>query len=334
MVKRYVLRHNESRAFFCGYNDLLDDLLEHHGNLNEGELTPNYVEAESYNASQIKQFFGFTKCTCDNECDCGDINYLVYRMRKVFTAVSINDLKRDTLLTQAVTAINESWSQDSYYPGQNETMDSGYSYHETWCKIYAHNRDSDLITESNFESYQKLLDDFIKEHDANGDILDDYEYSIHRDSHWACGWVEFIVIPALTSKGEVTEIFKYALSIQGRLDDYPLLDDDDHSSKEYEAAIEFITDNLIPGYLKDDCPDDLAYEIFHVLWDNNIYIEEYGMYDSDSKAEFIILEYCVKHDLVDSEELQDNNFDLYDSYLEYKAIVDREYKDQTQAKLF
>ena len=80
------------------------------------------------------------------------------------------------------------------------------------------NRDSDCGTESNWHVALKML----------GGESDNVQ--IHRFGHWACGWYELIVVrpgsPAETTAREIEE----------SLDGYPILDDDDFSEREREAA--------------------------------------------------------------------------------------------------
>jgi hypothetical protein len=60
-----------------------------------------------------------------------------------------------------------------------------------------------------------------------------------RCGHWACGWMEYIAIKARNKKG-FTSIFRKALDICNRLDNYPVLDEDDFSRREYEEYQEFV----------------------------------------------------------------------------------------------
>lgn len=78
------------------------------------------------------------------------------------------------------------------------------------------NRDSDLLSESNFETALTIL----------GGESETVE--IHRFGHWACGWYELILVhPDL--KDEVDKIEK-------QLDNYPLLDEEGYSDKSFTAA--------------------------------------------------------------------------------------------------
>lgn len=82
-------------------------------------------------------------------------------------------------------------------------------------------RDSDLLAQSNFEAALKLL----------GGESDDVE--VHRFGHWGPGWYEIILV----RPGSDAE--KKAQEIADSLESYPVLDDEDLSNREYEAACEY-----------------------------------------------------------------------------------------------
>jgi len=83
-----------------------------------------------------------------------------------------------------------------------------------------HNRDSDILTESNWDVFFKLMG---KENEDT--------FEIHRFGHWGPGWFEIILInpanKALVKIGEDTE---------SSLADYPILDEMDFSERENEEA--------------------------------------------------------------------------------------------------
>jgi len=83
---------------------------------------------------------------------------------------------------------------------------------------FGRNRDSDHSDESNFDAALKLL----------GGESDTVE--IVRFGHWACGWVEYLFVHP-SRKAETDAIL-------ARLEDYPILDEDDFSAREHEAALQ------------------------------------------------------------------------------------------------
>ncbi len=78
------------------------------------------------------------------------------------------------------------------------------------------NRDSSIEDESNFNAALELL----------GGESD--KVQVHRFGHWACGWYELIIVhPDLSNELQ---------KIENRLTDYPILNEDDLSNRECEAA--------------------------------------------------------------------------------------------------
>ena len=89
---------------------------------------------------------------------------------------------------------------------------------QRWYVGPGRNRDSDQLTESNFATALALL----------GGESDTVE--VHRFGHWACGWLEVII--AHPRRGDALQ------DIAARLADYPVLDEDDYSRREFEDACE------------------------------------------------------------------------------------------------
>ena len=87
-----------------------------------------------------------------------------------------------------------------------------------WHKVLTRSRDSDLLTESNWECALQRL----------GGEGEDVE--IHRFGHWACGWWEALAVRANTPA------YEEAVKIVDELNDYPCLDESDYSEKESEEA--------------------------------------------------------------------------------------------------
>lgn len=85
-------------------------------------------------------------------------------------------------------------------------------------------RDADLLTQSNFTTALEML----------GGESDNVQ--VHRFGHWACGWWE-----ALAVKEDSPE-YQIALDIEAKLEDYPVLDEEDWSNREQEEAMEIWRD--------------------------------------------------------------------------------------------
>ena len=82
------------------------------------------------------------------------------------------------------------------------------------------NRDSDHLYLSNWAAALALL----------GDESETVE--VHRFGHWACGWFEIILVAPMS----IAHV--EALRIESALEEYPLLDEEDHSNREFEACCE------------------------------------------------------------------------------------------------
>ena len=80
-------------------------------------------------------------------------------------------------------------------------------------------RDSEALTESNFESATKTLG-------GEGENVE-----IYRFGHWGPGWFEIIIIRPGSKEADVGE------EIEGALADYPVPDDEDYSQRESEATL-------------------------------------------------------------------------------------------------
>ena len=86
------------------------------------------------------------------------------------------------------------------------------------------NRDSDLLTNHNFETaYERVLAASSFEAD------DDRSPSIVSESHWACGWIEWIAIHK-----DDAQALALANEIADHLDTYPILDEDRYSDREFQ----------------------------------------------------------------------------------------------------
>lgn len=100
---------------------------------------------------------------------------------------------------------------------------------ETWPDYYVflgRHRDSDVLTNSNFEVALQTLADLPT-------FDDDSSRSAIREGHWAVGWVEWIAIHA-----DDEDALMAADSIMESLDSYPVLDEDAFSEAEQREADE------------------------------------------------------------------------------------------------
>lgn len=118
-----------------------------------------------------------------------------------------------------------------------------YGEHPHWLIAYSVHRDSDCLSESNFETFRKALEELpaVKEWTQS----DECPVQIERFHHWAVGWIDYLVIDPACS-----DAVKLALEFAARLEDYPVLDETDFSDREYELAQECWNDYGRSEYVK------------------------------------------------------------------------------------
>jgi hypothetical protein len=121
------------------------------------------------------------------------------------------------------------WVRPSNYVGKDWT---GYF------AIVSQNRDSGNLEKVNFETARKLLSKWEGE-EVNatppGDIpCQDLQVTVASANHWACGWVETLLIHKDANETALIE----AAEIICSLADYPCLDDQEMAEMEYFQAAE------------------------------------------------------------------------------------------------
>ncbi|MFA5445187.1 MAG: hypothetical protein WC262_09490 [Bacteroidales bacterium] len=87
--------------------------------------------------------------------------------------------------------------------------------------LLGRNRDSNLIDQSNFCAALRMLGG------------ESETVIVHRASHWACGWVEVILIHEYDDAR-----LRIGDAIHKSLAGWPILDEEDHAAREAEAIAE------------------------------------------------------------------------------------------------
>jgi hypothetical protein len=87
-----------------------------------------------------------------------------------------------------------------------------------WLVVMVRTRDSDVLTESNWDAALERL----------GGESESVE--VHSFGHWACGWFEVMAVRWYTNA------HAEGSDIRDDLDSYPILDEDDFSNREMEEA--------------------------------------------------------------------------------------------------
>jgi hypothetical protein len=131
---------------------------------------------------------------------------------------------------------------------------------DRWALVYTHHRDSGLLDQSNADELANELEKF-----TEGDAPDVVS---ERHSHWAVGWIDGYAIRVFDSNDEITEAFRTYCMLQERMSDYPVLDEEDYSRREYEATLENI-ESAGRRFLADEIPEDWAGQCFSWFSDHN-----------------------------------------------------------------
>ena len=123
---------------------------------------------------------------------------------------------------EIMKTLSEFFKSNSAYWGQKGN----------WLVVMTTNRDADCLTRSNFRSMVQLLGGKATD-GAKGSCEINSNLAIEEATHWACGWVQYLVLnPAA---GELVQTAKENLQ---RLENYPVLDEEDFSNLEMEEANE------------------------------------------------------------------------------------------------
>lgn len=97
---------------------------------------------------------------------------------------------------------------------------------------------------------------------------DDPNAVAERHHHWACGWIDGFAIRVFRD-GQITEAFKAYHDTAERLADYPVLDEEDYSRREYDATLENIADAARSLKHEYDLPEGWEGEVFSWCWSHN-----------------------------------------------------------------
>jgi hypothetical protein len=103
-----------------------------------------------------------------------------------------------------------------------------------WYAFLGRTRDSKELTESNFETGLAAVRAVASKEpvtDETGEDSDMDTVQVVRENHWACGWVEWIAIHESD-----TAALMEAERLLARLENYPVLDEEDWSRREQESA--------------------------------------------------------------------------------------------------
>jgi len=131
---------------------------------------------------------------------------------------------------------------------------------DKWAIVYTHNRDSGLVDQSNDVAIHNALLPFMRGDNPN--------VVTENHSPWAVGWVAGYSI-CVYRRGRITKAFRVYHALAQRMANYPILDEEDYFSREYEATLENIGDAAYR--LKDeyDLPEGWVGNVYHWFADND-----------------------------------------------------------------
>jgi hypothetical protein len=129
---------------------------------------------------------------------------------------------------------------------------------DKWMIGYTSHRDSGLLAQSN----EKAIDERLAPFSAG----DDPDLVLERHPHFAFGHVDGLSIRVFRADGTITAVFREFCRIQERLDDYPILDEQDYSEREYEATLANYRGEL--WRLKDELPQGWEGEVYSWFGDH------------------------------------------------------------------
>ena len=157
-----------------------------------------------------------------------------------------------------------------------------------WGIYYTHHRDSGLLDQSNASVISKALDKF------TGD--DDSTVVGESHNHWAVGWIEGYSILVYDGDNNPTEAVQVLYELLLRLDDYPILDEEDYSEKELDATGENVR-MAVRDYIRQldtdlEYSDDIADKVNYWLGNYTNALEnrdDQGGWPSDDDIELALV---------------------------------------------
>ncbi len=185
-----------------------------------------------------------------------------------------------------------------------------FSWHEqpedadNWFIFYTSSRDTDDAAElANAESWEEILQSYTEG--------DDPDVISQRHSHWASGYIDGYAVRVVGADGEPTEAAEEVENTFGRLEDYPVLDEEKWSRIETEQSLEYIDVLTTSSWLNDDAPSDWVDGVYRWFSENNPEAlestgpGEFDMEESDIRAALLDLGWMDTDELSPEEEEAD-----------------------------
>ena len=121
-----------------------------------------------------------------------------------------------------------------------------------WLVWYTGRQQSGLLDESN----RKVTNDRL----AKFAVGDDPDLVFEEHSHWVVGHLDGFSARVLGPDGAVTDAFREFCRLNERLDDYPILDEQDYSDREYDATLANYRNEMWGQ--RDELPEVWADEVY------------------------------------------------------------------------
>lgn len=164
----------------------------------------------------------------------------------------------DTLdLEEAAQKAAGNWQQfNSFVWFRNREIEDA----DKWAIIYTHSRDSRLLDQSNAAFIAKAMEPFAE--------ADDPDVVFESHHHWVVGHLDGFSIRVFDGISDITEAFKAYHELSERMDGYPILDESDYSSREYEATFDNIKDAAWRLKNEFDLPEGWVGQVYDWLSDH------------------------------------------------------------------
>lgn len=125
---------------------------------------------------------------------------------------------------------------------------------DQWTIVYTSGRDAGLLDQSNHVAIFFKLAPYLDE-----DVF------CESHGHWAVGYLDGYAIRVYGKDGHPTDAFREFCQIKQKLDDYPVLDEEDYAEREFFATLENYANEI--GRLQDQLPDGWEGEVYR--WFND-----------------------------------------------------------------
>ncbi len=196
------------------------------------------------------------------------------------------ELVEDSLVYQGYAWKYRGVPVDSFY---GRTLEDP----EDWVIVEPIGGDHDLLDQSNQHEFEEALSEVMNALDAQGHGDVEMEYRNMRYLFIRAYWPRGYFGPEQEGgERELTPLFREYCRLMDRYSQYPVLSEEDHSRREYEATLENIVE-VGRRFLRDDAPDDWASQCFSWFWDNDQSAVESrdggGGYPSDDEIQTALL---------------------------------------------